>query len=61
MSKFESIIANATLADAQAWQATDEPTLFVLDFLDASIRHLDNGLQDACEDRFEELLAAAQS
>lgn len=50
-------IANATLADAQAWQADPEKFLYCVDFLEisASSRTAD-ALVDALEARFDAIL-----
>lgn len=57
-NKFADKIQAATINDAKAWQASDEKTMFAVEFLEAvSVNQIGSFWQDELEDRFEELLA----
>lgn len=59
-NNFASKIKAASLTDAEAWYATNEKTMFAVDFLGArSVEQIADFWQEELEDRFEELLEAA--
>ena len=58
-NKFADKVQSATLEDAIKWEATEEKTMFCVEFLEAaSVNQIDSFWQEELEDKFESLLAA---
>lgn len=59
-NKFAARVQAARLPDALAWSASEEKTIFCVEFLEAlSVNQIDSFWQEELEDRFEALLEAA--